>query len=104
MQPAALFGKCRPGGRGHGAGRAQPGGDARGGRFQDLYDHGDDAQRPHGPVRVGCLEDEQPVPSPDPLLHPFLPAARSEWLVQELGEAAVAKHMVAVSTNLKLVE
>ena len=30
--------------------------------------------------------------------------ARRTWLTTELGTAAVAKHMVAVSTNLKLVK
>ena len=30
--------------------------------------------------------------------------ARRTWLTTELGSAAVAKHMVAVSTNLKLVK
>jgi hypothetical protein len=35
-----------------------------------------------------------------------LPAspACSTWLTAELGQEAVAKHMVAVSTNLKLVK
>ena len=45
------------------------------------------------------------------LLPPTLPPALSPplghcrtWLTAELGQEAVAKHMVAVSTNLKLVE
>ncbi len=32
------------------------------------------------------------------------PHARRTWLTAELGQGAVAKHMVAVSTNLKLVK
>lgn len=32
------------------------------------------------------------------------PDARRTWLTSQLGPAAVAKHMVAVSTNLKLVK
>lgn len=45
-----------------------------------------------------------PTHKPNCSRAPPPPLPCSTWLTAELGQEAVAKHMVAVSTNLKLVE
>ena len=76
--PTAVPRERRPGGRGALAERARPGDHAGGGSVEDVHHGGDDAQR-----------------------------RRMRWamdhVIAALGKDAVAKHMVAVSTNLKLV-
>lgn len=121
----ALPSKRRSGGRGARSEWLEAGDHPRGGGVQDVHHCRNHAECAHSPVNllahfhgVKCCLCESALPHSKlralllcgapkiSLLHgvEVQSVACSTWLTAELGPAAVAKHMVAVSTNLKLVK